>query len=112
MSDQCQAQGCRKFRPANMTDSDARAIGWMVWEGATLGGSTTSVRYCPTHAGRTEDAAEAQEIGFDARCYTCGDEATDETDFEGTEEAAEGWMEEHVCESDVSLIRPKVPVTS
>lgn len=107
MSDKCQAQGCKKYRPAKMTDSDARAIGWMVWEGSTLGGSVSAVRFCPTHAGRTEEEAEAQEVGFDAHCFTCGEDATDDSDFEGTREAAEGWMEEHVCESDVSIREPK-----
>lgn len=108
MSDKCQSKGCKKYRPTGMTDSDVRAIGWMVWEGQTLGGGALEVRYCPTHAGRTEEDAEAQETGFDARCHTCGEDASDEADFEGTEEAAEGWAEEHVCESDVSVIRPKV----
>lgn len=111
MRDECQAKGCKKYRPANMTDSDVRAIGWMVWEGQTLGGGSQEVRFCPTHAGRTEEAAEAQEAGFDAHCHTCGDEASDDSDFDGTEEEAEGWMEEHVCESDVSISRPKVGVS-
>lgn len=107
MSDKCQTQGCRKYVPAGKTDSDARALGWMVWSGKTLGGDDREVRYCPTHAGRTEEDAEAQEVGFDAHCYTCGEDASDDAEFEGTREAAEGWSEEHACEPDVTIREPK-----
>ena len=106
MSDKCQTKGCKKYVPAGRSDSDARALGWMVWEGTTLSGSPSAVRFCPTHAGRTEQDAEAQEVGFDAHCHTCGEDASDDSDFAGTREDAEGWMEDHVCESDVVLREP------
>ena len=105
---QCQAPKCRNSMGGGNADSNARALGWMVWEGRTLTGKESRVSFCPVHAGRTEEAAEAQETGYDAECFTCNERASEEPDFEGTEAAAEGWMEEHACEPDVSLIRPKV----
>jgi len=35
--------------------------------------------------------------------------ASDAPGFDGTEEAAEEWMEEHVCEAHTSIIRPRKP---
>lgn len=50
----CCAPGCTKSRPghsdATIAQMYARASGWHVWIGNTLGGQHTTVVLCPEHA--------------------------------------------------------------
>lgn len=39
---------CGDQRPAGTTPSDARALGWRVWNGPTLSGRPSEVVICPT----------------------------------------------------------------
>lgn len=86
------------------TESEARAVRWTVWTGTTMSGREVRVVYCHRH---TDENGDAVESGFDAECFTCGEKASD-GEFDGTEEDAEAWMDDHVCEPDMRLIKPKV----
>jgi len=84
----------------------ARAAGWSVWEGTTLGGEQRKHTFCPWCAGRREDAERPK---WDARCETCGWAASDADEYENepfTAEDAERWKYDHECEPDVFLIAP------
>ena len=110
----CQTLGCGNRIEGDVTpalETTARVAGWAVWRGTTRGGVMCSAVHCPTHNGHaSEAAAEPAETGWDADCDTCMvNAATDDPGFDGTEEAAEEWMEEHVCESHVNIIRPRKP---
>lgn len=88
------------------TQDAARAVGWTVWEGVTLGGKPAKRVFCPWCAGRREDL---QEPKWDARCETCGASASEEDGYAdepfGPEEA-KWWQQEHRCEPDVWLVQP------
>ena len=67
--------------------------------------------HCPTHNGHaSETDSEPAETGYDAECDTCMvNAATDDPAFDGTEQAAEEWLDDHVCESIGRVIQPRKP---
>lgn len=98
-------QNCMRRTP--MKEIEARAKGWIVWTGTTMGGEQTTRIYCPVCCGRTE----ADEPGWDAECRTCdarmSDESWDDEDGPYSEEDARNWKSDHQCEPDVALITPE-----
>jgi len=83
----------------------ARAVGWTVWQGYTLGGTHTAVSLCPGHRDAdAEDGIDPTETApvWGASCDTCRD-----GDDGLTRDEAEGWMEGHQCEPEVRLVHPK-----
>lgn len=91
-------------------DAGARAIGWTVWEGRTIGGSEERRVFCPRCSGRTPEPETDAEPKWDARCNTCDWQASDADDYDDepfTEADAKAWKQDHECEPDVDLIAPK-----
>ncbi|GAA3958160.1 hypothetical protein GCM10023085_45790 [Actinomadura viridis] len=83
----------------------ARAAGWTVWEGNTLGGKQVTRVYCPWCAGR-----EKSEPKWDARCETCDSAASEEDGYAEdpfTIEDAKRWQQDHRCEPYVHLVQPQ-----
>lgn len=84
----------------------ARATGWTVWEGTTLGGEQVKRVFCAWCAGRRP---EVERPKWDARCETCGCAASDADEYKTepfTAKDAERWKQDHECEPDVFLIQP------
>jgi hypothetical protein len=112
----CMTKGChtamtsRRNLTAAEADSEARMKGWIVWSGTTLNGADSTGIYCPEHGNRAAQADDPEdaETGFDAECENCFTTASEDwgSDFDGTEECAEEWMEDHTCEPTTRLIRP------
>jgi hypothetical protein len=93
------------------TDDCARAVGWRVWSGLTLGGIEKRVVFCPRCAGaNSEDVAEEVEAPkWDARCNTCDFAASEEDEYDDepfTEADAKRWRSDHECEPDVEIVAP------
>lgn len=88
----------------------ARVAGWIVWEGATLGGKQVKRTYCPRCSGKPViDPTTGKEPSWDARCSTCDaqmGEERDDGDRPITKEDAEQWRSDHHCWPDVELIAP------
>lgn len=95
----------------SMSDGDAaRAVGWTVWEGTTIGGRQEKRVFCPRCAGRTEDPDGLDEPRWDAVCDTCDARASEDDEYEDgpfTEEDARSWKDDHECEPWVRLVSPK-----
>lgn len=92
----------------------ARAIGWRVWSGTTLGGSEARAVFCPRCAGHQPEAEEVAAPKWDARCNTCDAQARDDYDYAGepfSEADARRWKDDHRCEPDVEIIAPKKAAT-
>jgi hypothetical protein len=105
-------QSCRRTYTAvhgPLVEQAARAAGWVVWDGDTLGGEHVRRVYCTTCAGRSNDGPD-QQPRWDARCNTCAWSASQEDDYDDepfTGEDAHAWRQEHECEPDVDLIPPE-----
>ena len=88
----------------------ARAKGWIVWEGATVGGDQVKRTFCPVCRGVAEPPAEPEPT-WDAVCKTCdasmSEEWGPEHDGPFTEKDAKEWQSDHRCEKWVDLIAPK-----
>jgi hypothetical protein len=85
----------------------ARAQGWVIWAGSTLGGREETKVLCPWCAGRITEPQR-----WNARCETCGAEASECDEYEDepfTLEDAKRWKEDHECEPDVRLVQPTPP---
>jgi len=113
----CMTKGCGAARTStrNLTqgqaDSEARTAGWTIWAGTTLSGADSTAIYCPNHSSKTQindPDGETPDTGYDAECDSCYHKASEDwgSDFDGTEECAEEWMEDHTCEPTTRLIRP------
>jgi hypothetical protein len=99
----------RNLTPAQ-ADSEARIAGWIIWRGTTRSGAQSTGIYCPTHSNRAaeNDGDVDEETGWDAECDTCmTNAATDDPAFDGTEQAAEEWADDHICESHTRTLPPK-----
>lgn len=97
----------------HMSDAAAaRAVGWTVWEGQTIGGREDRRVFCVICAGRTDitDQALAKATTWDAKCNTCDATATEEwaEDLPLSEEDVKRWKSDHQCEPWVELVKPKV----
>jgi hypothetical protein len=113
----CMTKGCGSARTSsrNLTsaqaDSEARTAGWTIWSGTTRSGADSIATYCPSHSSKTQindPDGEILETGWDAECDTCMvNAATDDPAFDGTEQAAEEWADDHVCESITRTLPPK-----
>lgn len=116
----CMTQGCGSARISshNLTpaeaDSEARTAGWTIWAGTTQNGADSTAIYCPTHAGKHSEPGVGElvedewDAEWDAECDTCmTNAATDDPGFDGTEQAAEEWADDHVCESITRTLPPK-----
>lgn len=90
---------------AHPSEDAARAARWRVWDGATLTGQHRRVVICPACTGDAAD--EHTRPGWDARCLTCGDHASDELPEALTEDEADQWRDEHECEPYVVLEPPQ-----
>lgn len=97
----------------------ARAVGWTVWEGQTIGGREDRRVFCEACAGRTDitDQAQAEAAQvlakattWDAKCNTCDATATEEwaEDLPLSEKDVKNWKSDHQCEPWVELVKPKV----
>jgi hypothetical protein len=109
MTEQIRCQTCPRVYAKDgqgTVEERARAAGWIVWEGATLGGDHTRRVHCAGCLGRDEDGP--QEPRWDATCNTCGVSASEDGYDEFFEEDAEAWADEHRCEPDTETIPPKV----
>lgn len=108
----CRARYEKQNRDAISVESAARAVGWIVWEGHTMGGKEQRVVFCPVHAGRVPlESDENGEPKWDAVCHTCDWRASEDDCYDSepfTEEDAKAWQADHRCEPDVELVRPKV----
>jgi hypothetical protein len=107
-------QGTHARGPVNFTGTagEARAAGWRVFDGTTMGGADLHARYCPKCIGPTEAEADGAERGYDAECSTCdatmSDEwADDKPDGGWTEDDAGTWCMDHRCEPATGVIPPK-----
>jgi hypothetical protein len=110
-----QCQHCATKVSGGKSEGAARAEGWRVWDGYTLGGQPSSVRICPACIAPPEPGADGKVRGYNADCSTCmtdiDDEWGDEKPEGGwTEEDAEEWAEQHKCEPDTRVIAPKQKV--
>lgn len=90
----------------------ARAVGWTVWDGQTIGGRQDRRVFCVICAGRTEvtDQALAKATTWDAKCNTCDATATEEwaEDLPLSEDQVKEWKSDHRCEPWVELVKPEV----
>lgn len=90
-------------------EAGARAAGWMVGEGPTIGGEHVRRVICGVCLGRV--APEDDPVaGWDARCRTCDWSASEEEGYEDepwTEKDARAWANDHQCEPCVDLINPE-----
>lgn len=88
----------------------ARAKGWIVWEGATVGGDQVKRTFCPVCRGVADPASEP-EPSWDAVCHTCDSSMSEEWGAEQdgpfTKKDADRWKSEHRCEAFVDTIPPK-----
>jgi len=109
-------QGCGSARISKLGStpaeaaSNARTAGWTIWAGTTQNGAESTAIYCPSHSSKTQindPDGETPETGWDAECDTCMVEATDNPAFDGTEQAAEEWADDHACESHTRTLPPK-----
>jgi hypothetical protein len=91
-----------------LAEAGARAAGWMVGEGPTLGGKHVRRVVCAVCLGRTEPEDDPL---WDARCNTCGatarEDLGDEIDGALTEKDVKDWRDDHRCEPWVDLITPE-----
>lgn len=115
----CQSCGKRyvlKERGQISEESAARAIGWSIWEGKTLGGKQQRRVYCPFDAGRVDlpEREIAKLTTWDAKCNTCDSTASEEwfEDLPLSQEDVKNWKSDHRCEPWVDLIEPKQAVAS
>lgn len=113
----CMTGGCNMSRissashnTASEAETNARTAGWSIWSGTTRSGAPSFAVFCPLHNGHVAetDDDEDKETGWDAECDTCmTNAATDDPSFDGTEQAAEEWADDHVCESITRTLPPK-----
>lgn len=102
-------QGSDKLR---LPEEDAaRASGWIVWSGTTMGGRPSRQVFCPPCSGRSPEPHDAEpeaEQSWDAYCRTCDTHASDEYGYEKpfTEADAKAWRSDHRCEPDVEIVDP------
>lgn len=103
-----QCQNCPRATIAS--EISVRVAGWIIWTGATIGGTETTRIYCPTCAGR--EAQDTNPPTWDAVCDTCHWRMSDadngeDDDAPYTERDARNWKLDHECEPDVRLITPE-----
>lgn len=107
---ECRARYQKPDRDLISPESSARAVGWVVWEGRTIGGREERRVFCPLHAGREPVDEAALVPKWDAVCRTCDAQASEEDGYDSepfTEEDASNWRMDHRCEPWVDLIQPK-----
>src|SRR5882757_7530924 len=76
----------------------ARAVGWTVWEGRTMGGREERRVFCTRCAGRTPEPETDDEPKWDARCNTCDWAASSQAEYADepfTEADARAWKFGH-----------------
>jgi hypothetical protein len=103
-------QGCKRTCQRQLSDEMARAVGWRIWDGETLGGKEVSVRLCPVCAGTATPDQEVELLSYAAGCHTCGadmaDESREKPGHVFTQEEAEEWRDYHRCEADTYITKP------
>jgi hypothetical protein len=85
----------------------ARGLGWRIWDGQTMGGKDQSVRLCPRCMAGEKPAIVGG--GWDATCDTCDalmSEDEDQDTDEITEDDAESWCSNHICDSEGRTVPP------
>lgn len=104
----CPTSYARPFGAKGSEVDAARAKGWIVWDGMTLGDQHVKRVYCPVCRGVADP--DPDQPSWDAVCKTCdssmGEEWGDEQDGPFTEKDAKQWREQHECEPWVDLIKP------
>lgn len=101
----CQACGTSN----KSTELVLRVQGWRIWSGTTIGGSDSSVVYCPACCGEAGVDDGGESTGWTALCQTCLSSIADEWDDEGpfTEADVKAFQDEHQCETDIEITPPK-----
>ena len=81
----------------------ARAFGWRLWEGVTVGGKHSKVNLCSACVGHKSDSDDA-DPGFGVECRACGWVWEDEHE-EGplSEKDARQMACDHECEPDTRV---------
>lgn len=93
-----------------LAEDCARATGWRVWSGTTMGGREVRRVFCPRCLGHAAEVDAAAEPKWDARCRACDWGASDEDEYPAepfTAKDAQRWKDDHRCEPDVFIIAPK-----